>query len=86
MVSCGVENESENIDKYLLERIKGNNLGLRHVSSKFSNKEGITNAIKINFYRENQLHFEALKGVTVENDVEHKGEKEKLNNYFRKKK
>ena len=35
---CGVEDESEVTDKELLERFKNNNLGLRHVSFKFSIK------------------------------------------------
>ena len=61
-----VENESELTDKYLLERFKDNNLGLRYVSFKISTKEGITNELGMNFYRENQLRFEVIKGVNVE--------------------
>ena len=62
----GIENKSENIDADLIEKLKDNNLGLRHVSFKLSTKEGIINAMIINFHRKNQLRFKLLKGARVE--------------------
>ena len=52
-------------DVDLLESIEDKNLGLRHVSFKFSTKEVIFNAIRMNFHRENQLRFEVLKGLKL---------------------
>ena len=77
IVNCAkdMNDESEKIVIDLLESVKDNNLGLRCVSFKFSTREGIVNAIRINFQREKQLRFEVLKGVKVEDEVEHEGEK-----------
>ena len=74
VVVYGVENECEKIDVELLERFKDNKLGVRCVSFKLSTKEGIINAIRMNYQREKQLRFEVLKGVKVEDEVEYEGE------------
>ena len=42
------------------------------MSFKFSTEKGIINAIRMSCDRKNQLCFEALKGVNVEDEVEHK--------------
>ena len=68
----------------LLERFKDNNLGLRCASFKISTKEGIINPIRMNFHRENQLCFEVLKGVKVEDKVEYEGEKGTIKQVFQK--
>ena len=75
LVVCGVENESELMDKDLLERFKDENLVLRHVSFKFSTKEDIINSIRTYFHRENQLRFEVLEGFNIEGGFEYEGEK-----------
>ena len=50
----------------LLESFRDNNLGLRHVSFKFSTKEGFINAIRMNFQREKKWRFDFLKEVEHE--------------------
>ena len=74
-VVCGVENESGKIDRDSLEWFKDKNLGLRHASFKLSAREGITNAMRMNFQRKTQLWFELLKGANAEDEVEREGEK-----------
>ena len=49
-----------------MESFKNNDLDLRHVSFKFSSKEGMFNAIKMSYQNKNEMWFEVLKGVKVE--------------------
>ena len=71
MVVWWVENESQLIDKELLERFENNNLGLRHVSFKLSTEEGIINAIRMNFHRDNQLRLKAQHILKLHFSVRH---------------
>ena len=68
----------------MLESFKDNELGLRHVSIKLSTREGIINAIRMNFQREKKLWFEALKGVKAEDEVECEVEKVTIKQVLRK--
>ena len=74
LVVYGLEQESEDADKKLMESFKNNDLYLRHVSFKFSSKEGIFKVIRINYQHKNKMWFELLKGVNVEDEVKYKGE------------
>ena len=49
-----------------------------------STKEGINNAIRINFRRENQFLFEVFKRVNDENEVKCKWEKEMIKHMLHK--
>ena len=63
-----------NIDNKLMESFKNNNLDLRHVSLKFSSREGKFNAIRMNYHQNNKFCFEVLKGIKVEDEIEYEGE------------
>ena len=69
-----VENEKENINADLLEMFTYKTSGLRHASFQSSVEEGIKNAMRMTYKREKQFWFELLKGVQLEDEVEHEGE------------
>ena len=65
LVVYGVEQESENIDKKLMESFKNNDLDLQHVSFKMSSKEGKFNTTRMNYQNNNEMCFEVLKGLRL---------------------
>ena len=65
LVVYGVEQGSENIDKKLMESFKNNDLDLRHVPFKISSKEGVFNAIKMNYQNKNNMWFEVQNGLRL---------------------
>ena len=67
-----------------MESFKNNNLDLRHVSFKFSSKQGMFNAIRMNHQNKNKMWFEVLKGVKVEDEVKNKGEEGTLKKAMQK--
>ena len=74
LVVYGVEQEDENIDKKLMESFNNNDLDLRCVLFKFSSKEGMFNAIRMNYQNKSKMWFEVLKGIKVKDKVKHKRE------------
>ena len=74
MVACATVDKDVEIDSNLMKKIKDNELGLKCVSFGWTSSKCTTNAIRINYFKKEDLRHEALKGVNACNKLEHEHE------------
>ena len=71
VVVCVTMDKEEETSTKLINKCNENDLGIKHVSFKWASAIGITNAIRINHHNELDLRFEVLKGLKIDDAVEH---------------
>ena len=73
VVVYAVENDNDEIDSTLLKSFRENNLGIRHVSFRKIDSNGILAAMRLNYYPEKTLKFVVLKEVCVDDKASYDG-------------
>ena len=63
--------KEEEIGTKMINKHNENDLGIKHVSFKWTSANGVINAIRINCYDKADLRFEVLKGLKIDDTVEH---------------
>ena len=69
---------SEECDTKLINVRRVNELGLRHVSFRKSNDECVVAAMRMNYYKDDELRFVVLHDAAVDDQVNYNGERGKL--------
>ena len=73
VVGTKIDKDNE-INNNLMQRFKDHELGLKYVSFKGALENRITNSIRINYFKKEDLQHELLKGVNVHDKSKHECE------------
>ena len=74
MVVYATMDKEEEISKKLINVFHDNEMGIKYVSFKWTSSKGIINAIRMNYYNKDDLHFEVLKGINIHDEMEYEYE------------
>ena len=84
MVACVTMDKEEEISAKMMNNYNENDFGIKFVTFEWTSATGITNAIRMDYYKKEDLRFEVLKGIRIDDAVEHgtylSGVKEMLRN------
>ena len=79
-----VQSKSDSLYYKLIQGLKNHKLGSRHVSFKWSTKEGTAHAIRMSHHDKTQFQFEAIKWGNVSDKIEKNGAKGSLKEFLKK--
>ena len=70
LVLCTTMNKEEDVSTKIINELNENELGIKFVSFKRASAKGMMNSIRMNYCDKENLRFEVLKGISVNNALE----------------